>query len=128
MTAAQTPVALKRAPAVEVQLPAEKGFAPYLLAFDFKAICAVKSVTGKSLLNSTVWETMEDDPELVSCILWAGLQLYQPALPLDDVQHMLLPSQLGQVLPKIREAGTAVQPKAEPDPKPELVREPVPVP
>jgi len=107
-------IALKRAPTVAVSLPVENGFADFLLAYDFKAINLVKQTTGKSLLNGNVWGTMEDDPELVSAIVWAGLQLHHPLLSLDDVEHMMLPSQLGTVLPKVREAWSAVQSKADP--------------
>ena len=111
----KAPVAIKRAPTVDVQLAGENyATVTYKLAYDWHSIITVKTMTGKSPLSSEYWSTLDDDPALISAILFAGLQLYQPELSYDDVCGMLLPSQLGTVLPKIREAWLAVQPPADP--------------
>jgi hypothetical protein len=111
----KAPVAIKRAPTVDVQLAGENyATVTYKLAYDWHSIITVKTMTGKSPLSSEYWSTLDDDPALISAILFAGLNLYQPELTYDDACGMLLPSQLGTVLPKIREAWLAVQPPVDP--------------
>lgn len=111
----KAPVAIKRAPTVDLQLPGENNTTvTYKLAYDWRSIITVKQMTGKSLLSGSIWTTMDEDPALVSAILYAGLMLYQPEISYDDVCGLLLPSQLSNVLPKIREAWLAVQPPADP--------------
>lgn len=123
----QAPVVIRRAPTVDLSLPVEKGDAKFKLAFDFKSICQFKEKTGKSLLNGNVWDTIEDNPEMVVAIIWAGLQLYHPELSLDDVSHMLLPSRMDEFLPAAVLAWSKVRPKQEEDadPKSEPTAEPV---
>lgn len=128
MSEIKTPVALKRAPTVDVQLPGESGLVTFKLAYDFRAICLVKKMTGKSLLNPKVLGEIEDDPELLVTVLYAGLRLHQPELSFDDVCGMFLPGHIDIVLPKIFEAWIAAQPpKVDDDPKPGLPTEPVAV-
>lgn len=105
------------APAVEISLPTGRDaqgdlvFDTFKLAFDFRAICDVKAATGKSLLNGSVWETIEDDPELLSAILWAGLHGHQPELTIEQVRAMMFVTCLVDTLPKIIEAWCASSPK-----------------
>jgi hypothetical protein len=121
----QAPVAIRRAPTVDLNLPVEKGDATFKLAYDFKAICLVKEKTGRSLLNGNVWESIEDDPEMILAVVWAGLQLYHPELSLDEVSHMLLPSRMDEYMSATLLAWTKVRPEKEDDsPKAEPLTEP----
>jgi hypothetical protein len=125
----QAPVVLRRAPTVDVTLPADNGDATFKLAFDFAAICKVKEKTGKSLLNGDVWSTIEDNPALLLAVVWAGLQLYHPELTIEDVSHMLLPSHMDGYMAAVLMAWTKVRPTQEDvDPKSELPTTPVAVP
>ena len=121
------------APPVEISLPAdlkdgELIYQTFKLAYDFNAICAIKVATGKSIINSEVWEKIEDDPELLSVVLWGGLHLYHPALSIEQVRSMMLGGDWVAVLNKVVEAWKAARPKPRPvDPKPELTAEPASV-
>jgi len=124
----QAPVVLRRAPTVDVQLPMESGDATFKLAFDFAAICKVKEKTGKSLLNGDIWSTIEDNPELLLAVVWAGLQLYHPDLTIEELSHMLLPARMDAYMSAVLMAWTKVRPaQEEVDPKPELPTQPVAV-
>jgi hypothetical protein len=122
------PVALRRAPTVDVTLPGENGAETFKLAFDFKAICQVKKQTGRSMLSKDFWDTdFTQEPEMLVAIIWAGLQLYRPDLSLEDVAHLLLPSRVADFLPQISLAWAGVSPEKEEDadPKSEPTAEPV---
>lgn len=125
------------APAVDISLPtgrdANNGlvYSNFKLVYDFNAICAVKAATGRSLLNGNVWNDVENDPELVSAMLWAGLRAHHPDLKVEQVRAMMFPLSVGELLVKMMEAWTASSPKPkdapEADPKREPETEPVPV-
>ena len=119
----RAPIAIKRAPTADVVI----GGQTFKLSYNFRSIIRVKELTGKSLLSGDAWAETENDPALVCAILFGGLIGEQPEITYDQVQDMFLPSELSTVLPKIREAWTAVQPKVElVDPKIAPVTEPVP--
>jgi len=106
----------------------ESGDATFKLAFDFAAICKVKEKTGKSLLNGDIWSTIEDNPELLLAVVWAGLQLYHPDLTIEELSHMLLPARMDAYMSAVLMAWTKVRPaQEEVDPKPELPTQPVAV-
>ena len=123
----RAPVVLRRAPTADIKLPVEVGYDTFKLAYDFKAISLVKEKTGKSLLNGTLWETIEEDPDLVITTIWAGLQLYHPEMSLEDVAHSLLPLDYNLYLKAVLAAWTKVKPEAKEkaDPKAEPTAEPV---
>lgn len=120
----KAPVAIRRAPTVDLNLPAEHGDASYKVAFDFAAICKVKEKTGKSLLNGDIWSNIEDNPDLLLAVVWAGLQLYHPDLSIEEVSHMLLPARMEEYMAAVLMAWTKVSPAQE-DPKAEPTAEPV---
>lgn len=115
----KVPVALRRAPTVDIELAVENGTATYKLAYDFKAICQIKATTGRSLLNGNVWENIEDDPDLFVAIVWAGLQLHHPELALEEVAHMMIAPEFKTYLTAVSHAWLLVKPKVDVDPKTE---------
>ena len=112
-------VPVGRAPIITVSLPTDSGYQDFKLWFDFTAIIKIKKKTGHSLLSGDTWGQTENDPELVAAILWGGLGKYHPELDYETVCGMLLPGELGEVLPKVRESWLAVRPKAD-DPTTEI--------
>jgi hypothetical protein len=80
-------------------------------------------------LNGDTWDKIDDDPKLFCAVVWAGLQLYHPQLTFEEVQHMLLPGDLADLMTAVLKAWTMVSPKQveKADPKIEPTTEPTSV-
>ena len=91
----------------------------YRITYPMSAVLRYKQKTGDNLFNPSHVLKIDEDPELLIAVLWAGLQEHQPETKYEDVEAMvnvgtsyLINKAITQALisylpPKLKEAAEA---------------------